>query len=61
MVEQALSDHILPFPSYTPNAANGKTAEVDETAWTDRLLNVMRYLSEKGVTALLNLSNLKTR
>ncbi|KAE9387817.1 cohesin-associated protein Pds5 [Gymnopus androsaceus JB14] len=53
--------HILPLPAYSPNPANGKTAEVDEVAWTDRLLNVMRYLSEKGVNALINLSNLKTR
>lgn len=61
MVEQALYAHILPLPTYSPNPANGKTAEVHEVAWTDRLLNVVRYLSEKGVNALINLSNLKTR
>ncbi len=36
-----------------------KEKEVDEVAWTDRLLNVMRNLSEKSVQLLIGLSGLK--
>ncbi|KAJ4463966.1 armadillo-type protein [Lentinula edodes] len=59
VVEQVLSDYILPLPSFTPSSLNSKTAEVDETAWTDHLLNVMRYLTDQSITALVLLSNLK--
>ncbi|KAF5390105.1 hypothetical protein D9757_003848 [Collybiopsis confluens] len=59
VVEQVLAEHILPLPAYTPNQQNGKTADVDEVAWTDRVLNVMRYLSEQGVKALVTLANIK--
>ncbi|KAF9068921.1 armadillo-type protein [Rhodocollybia butyracea] len=59
VIEQVVSDHILPLPVYSPNPQNGKAVEVDELAWTDRLISVMRFLSEKGVNALITLSNLK--
>ncbi|KAJ3999568.1 armadillo-type protein [Lentinula boryana] len=59
VVEQVLSEYILPLPPYTPNPLNDRVAEVDETAWTDRLLNVMRYLTDQSITALIVLSNLK--
>ncbi|KAJ3762232.1 cohesin-associated protein Pds5 [Lentinula raphanica] len=59
VVEQAISEHILPLPQFVPNAENSKIAEVDEKAWTDHLLNVMRYLTEPSVTALVVLSNIK--
>ncbi|KAJ4468818.1 armadillo-type protein [Lentinula aciculospora] len=59
VVEQVLSDYILPLPQFTPNPTNSKIAEVDEASWTDRLLNVMRYLTNQSVTALMVLSNLK--
>ena len=42
LVEQVLAEFILPLPSV------GKEKDVDEVAWTDRLLIVMRYLTEKS-------------
>ncbi|KAF8999085.1 armadillo-type protein [Cyathus striatus] len=64
VVEQVVADHIfpLPSPSATTSAATGKStaSEVDEVAWTERLLNTMRFLSDKSVNALLSLTGLKT-
>ena len=54
VVEQVVSDFILPLPF-----ATSKGSEVDETAWTDRLLNTMKYLTEKSLNALLGLSGLR--
>ena len=34
--------------------------DVDESAWTDRLLTVMAHLEEDGVNAVLALANLKS-
>ena len=55
-MEQVIADYILPLPS---GAGTSKGPEVDEVAWTDRLLCVMRYLSEKSIKALLGLSGIK--
>ncbi|RDB27480.1 Sister chromatid cohesion protein pds5 [Hypsizygus marmoreus] len=58
VVEQILTDYILPLPSSsTPSTSKG--GDVDEVAWTDRLLLTMRYLDEKSTNALLVLSNTK--
>jgi sister-chromatid-cohesion protein PDS5 len=59
LVEQVLADYVIPLPSLTTSSAT-KEKEVDEVAWTDRLLNVMRYLSEKSVQLLIGLSGLKS-
>jgi sister-chromatid-cohesion protein PDS5 len=58
LVEQVLAEYVIPLPSLTTSSAT-KEKEVDEVAWTDRLLNVMRYLSEKSVQQLIGLSGLK--
>ncbi|TFY68468.1 hypothetical protein EVG20_g3547 [Dentipellis fragilis] len=52
-VEHVLSEYVLPMP-------NARNAEVDEVAWTDRLLTTMKFLDEKAVNALLILSGIKT-
>ncbi|RXW15368.1 hypothetical protein EST38_g10488 [Candolleomyces aberdarensis] len=54
VVEQVIADYILPLPS-----SGSKGPEVDEVAWTDRLLSVMRLLTEKSIKALLGLSGIK--
>ncbi|KAF7289956.1 hypothetical protein MIND_01370800 [Mycena indigotica] len=41
VVEEVISEYILPLPLQGP-----KNAEVDEVAWTDRLLTVMAYLGD---------------
>ncbi|KAA1473006.1 cohesin-associated protein Pds5 [Dentipellis sp. KUC8613] len=52
-VEHVFLEYVLPMPS-------ARNAEVDEAAWTDRLLTTMRFLDEKAVNALLILSGIKT-
>ncbi|PPQ70235.1 hypothetical protein CVT25_011295 [Psilocybe cyanescens] len=59
LVEQVLFDYILPLPSISTSSAT-KEKEVDEVAWTDRLLSVMRNVSQKTSTLLLGLSGLKS-
>lgn len=49
-----MADYILPLPS------SNKNVEVDEVAWTDRLLNVVKYLGEQAFKGLLALSQLRT-
>ncbi|KAF8624977.1 hypothetical protein AX15_005612 [Amanita polypyramis BW_CC] len=56
VVEQVVADFILPLPSFSPST---RGAEVDEVAWTDRLLNTMKNLTDKSINALLNLSGLR--
>ncbi|KAF6757823.1 cohesin-associated protein Pds5 [Ephemerocybe angulata] len=56
VVEQVIAEHILPLPS---SASGSKGSDIDEVAWTDRLLCVMRYLSEKSIKSLLGLTGLK--
>ena len=59
IVEQTLADYILPLPS-PPTASSSKNAsDVDEAAWTDRLLYVMTFLNEQATNVLLSLSGLK--
>lgn len=38
----------------------GAGGDVDEVAWTDRLLLIMRFLDESAVGVLLNFSGIKT-
>jgi sister-chromatid-cohesion protein PDS5 len=49
LAEQVISEYILPLPN------KGE----DEAAWTDRLLTVMRFLDEKGVSTLISISGIK--
>ncbi|OCH91293.1 hypothetical protein OBBRIDRAFT_792457 [Obba rivulosa] len=55
--EQVLADYIFPLPSLPSTSAKG--SEVDETAWTDRLLFTMKYLDETAINALLSFSGVK--
>ena len=70
LVEQVLHDYLLPLPSL-PSSSSGKDRGkgkdkeereqgVDEEAWTERLLNVMRSLSEGSVNVLIGLSGIKS-
>lgn len=59
LVEQVLAEYIIPLPSLNTSSAT-KEKEVDEAAWVDRMLIVMRYLSEKSVQLLIGLSGLKS-
>ena len=52
-----MADFILPLPSLL--SPSSKAGEVDEVTWTERLLNTMKYLTDKSVNALLGLSGLK--
>ncbi|KAL0574121.1 Sister chromatid cohesion protein pds5 [Marasmius crinis-equi] len=62
-IEQAFYEHILPLPASTsgPSTSNAKgtNVEVDEVAWTNRLLSTILYLPEKSMTQLLSLANLR--
>lgn len=57
-VEQVIADYIFPLPSAS-SASTSKNVDVDEVAWTDRLLNIMRYLDDRGVNTVLLLSGIK--
>ncbi|KAG5654557.1 hypothetical protein H0H81_000082 [Sphagnurus paluster] len=58
IVEQVVAEYILPLPSSsTSNTSKG--GDVDEVAWTDRLLQTMKYLGEKSTNAMLLLTGLK--
>ena len=59
LAEQVIFDYILPLPSIATSSAT-KEKEVDELSWTDRLLIVMRHLSEKSIAVLIGLSGLKS-
>jgi len=59
LVEQVLAEYIIPLPSLNTSSAT-KEKDVDEVAWVDRMLIVMRYLSEKSIQLLLGLSGLKS-
>ncbi|KAL0069681.1 Sister chromatid cohesion protein pds5 [Marasmius tenuissimus] len=62
-IEQAVHEHILPLPTPAsgPSTSNtkGTAVEVDEVAWTNRLLSTLLYLSEKTLNQLLGLTNLR--
>lgn len=57
-MEQTITDFILPLPNLS-NSSSSKGSEVDEVAWTDRLLLTMRYLDEVAVNTLTGFTNLK--
>uniref|UniRef100_D8QDI4 Uncharacterized protein n=1 Tax=Schizophyllum commune (strain H4-8 / FGSC 9210) TaxID=578458 RepID=D8QDI4_SCHCM len=60
IAEQVLLEYILPLP--TPNSpSTSKNVEVDEVAWTERLLNVMQYLLKEQVNTLLSTDTLLYR
>ena len=42
-------------------STSSKASEIDEVAWTDRLLSIMKYLDDTAVKALLTISGLKNR
>ncbi|PPQ74839.1 hypothetical protein CVT26_005219 [Gymnopilus dilepis] len=67
LVEQVVYDYILPLPSLPSSASSKdkekekeKDKEVDEVAWTDRLLNTMRALSDKSRLVLIALAGIKS-
>ncbi|KAJ7599219.1 armadillo-type protein [Mycena floridula] len=55
LVQSVVNEHLLPLP------VSGKGADVDTTAWTTRLLIVVRYLEEPRLQTLLTLSGLAFR
>ncbi|KAH7882429.1 armadillo-type protein [Phlebopus sp. FC_14] len=61
VAEQVIADYVLPLPSLSNAASTStpKNVEIDEVAWTDRLLNMMRYLDDQAVNAVLSLSGIK--
>ncbi|KAF8156995.1 armadillo-type protein [Crassisporium funariophilum] len=59
LVEQVVSEYLLPLPSIATSSAT-KEKEVDEVAYTDRLLLIMRHLNEKSIGVLIALTNLKS-
>ncbi|KAJ7145311.1 armadillo-type protein [Mycena crocata] len=59
IVEDVVAEYILPLPSPSISSTS-KSAEVDEVAWTDRLLTVMAFLDdEHAVNMLLTISALQ--
>ena len=57
-VEQTVFEYILPLPVISTSSAT-KDKEVDESAWTDRLLHTIGYLGGKAMDFLISLSGLK--
>lgn len=51
-------EYILPLASSSISSTS-KVSDVDEVAWTDRLLQTMKYLEEKSINAVLSLTGLK--
>ncbi|KAG1858786.1 armadillo-type protein [Suillus subalutaceus] len=56
--EQVIADFVFPLPSGS-SASTSKNVDVNEVAWTDRLLNTMGYLDDRAVNAVLLLSGIK--
>ncbi|KAF8189855.1 cohesin-associated protein Pds5 [Mycena galopus ATCC 62051] len=61
VIEDIVAEYILPLPSSsTPSTSKSASGEVDEGAWTDRLLTVMAFLNEEqSFNTLLTFSALK--
>jgi sister-chromatid-cohesion protein PDS5 len=59
LIEQVLAEYVIPLPSITTSSAT-KEKDVDEVAWADRILIVMRNLSETSKQLLIGLSGLKS-
>ncbi|KAF9226311.1 hypothetical protein BS17DRAFT_794477 [Gyrodon lividus] len=58
--EQVIVDYVFPLPASSgTSASTSKNVEVDETAWTDRLLNTLQHLDDLAVSAILNMSGIK--
>ncbi|KAJ7096724.1 armadillo-type protein [Mycena belliarum] len=58
LVDDMVAEYVLPLPSSTPSTSRG--VEVDEVAWTDRLLTVMAYLDDDhAVNTLISMSSLQ--
>lgn len=57
LAEQILLEYIIPLPS--PSAPSSKGGEIDEVAWTDRLLHTMKHIEEKSIRAMSTLTGLK--
>lgn len=55
IAEQVLADYVFPF-----QPSGSKATDVNEVAWTERLLHTMKFLDEKATQHLINLSGLKT-
>lgn len=55
IAEQVLADYVFPF-----QPSGSKANDVNEIAWTERLLLTMKFLDEKATQHLINLSGLKT-
>lgn len=53
--------YILPLPSSatTRPSTSKNTLEIDDGAWTERLLTVMKFLDEKAIQGLLLLTGVK--
>ena len=54
-IEQIFAEYILPFPS----VSGQRNVEVDEAAWTDRVLTIMKFMDEKATSTLLGLTGIK--
>lgn len=63
VVEQVIADYVFPLPSLlnAASASTSKNAEVDDVAWTERLLNTLRYLDDTAIIAVLSMSGIKSR
>ncbi|KAF7975521.1 hypothetical protein HWV62_9337 [Athelia sp. TMB] len=59
ITEQVMLDYILPLPSLPSGPSTSKSIDIDDVAWTDRLLNTMKYLDESAVKSLLLMTYLK--
>lgn len=54
VAEQVLADYVFPLPSL-----NQKGVDIDEVVWTERMLLTMKFLDQKSVASMLNLTGLK--
>ena len=59
LAEEVIAEYILPLPS--ASSSSGKTSEIDEAAWTDRLLTVLKDLEPTEKNSILAVSGLKLR
>jgi hypothetical protein len=55
IAEQVLADYVFPF-----QPSGSKATDINEVAWTERLLHTMKFLDEKATQHLINVSGLKT-
>jgi len=55
IAEQVLADYVFPL-----QPLGSKGTDVNDVAWTERLLHTMKLLDEKATQHLINLSGIKT-